>query len=128
MKIYITMKFKFWENKNEIEELSKFIRDSWHIDFCFIRDIENYKKIFNNSYELMLRAKEEIQNCDALLIDYDWPGTWRIVELWMAYALWKKVILIAKKWTFIKETIEWVTDLIIEYEKLEDIIQKLKNF
>jgi hypothetical protein len=37
----------------------------------FIRDIENYQKIFDNSFNLMKRAKEEIEKCDVLLIDFD---------------------------------------------------------
>lgn len=39
-------------------------------DFCFIRDVENYEKIFDDAFKLMQRAKEEIAQCDVLLIEY----------------------------------------------------------
>lgn len=128
MKIYITAKFKGLDNKDEIEKLCKLVKKSWFEDFCFIRDIENYQKTFENPYELMIKAKEEIEKCDALLINYDWAWNWRIVELWIAYAINKKIIIITKKWTQIKETIKWVSNLIIEYNNLEDIIKPLWKF
>jgi hypothetical protein len=33
--------------------------ENWQ-DFCFIRDVENYQKVFDNPKELMKRALEEI--------------------------------------------------------------------
>ncbi len=125
MKIYITAPFRNGENKKEIEELCSAVKQSGFEDFCFIRDIENYQKIFNDSHELMRRAKEEIEKCDALLIDYDGPGNGRIIELGIAYALNKKIFLITKKGTIVKDTVAGVADEIIEYEKLEDIIESL---
>ncbi|MFA5000869.1 MAG: nucleoside 2-deoxyribosyltransferase [Candidatus Paceibacterota bacterium] len=125
MKIYITAPFRNGDNKAEIEELCLVVRKSGFEDFCFIRDIENYQKVFNDPHELMQRAKAEIEKCDALLIDYDGPGNGRIIELGIAYALNKQIILIAKKGTKIKDTVAGVADKIIEYEKLEDIIEYL---
>jgi nucleoside 2-deoxyribosyltransferase len=121
MQIYITAPFKWIENKSEIENLCNVVKTSWFEDFCFIRDVEHYQKIFENSHELMQKAREEIEKCDALLIDFDGPASGRMIELGMAYALNKKIILIAKNNIIIKSTVEWVTDGIIRYEKLEDI-------
>ncbi len=125
MKIYITAPFRNGENKKEIEELCSVVKQSGFEDFCFIRDIENYQKIFNDSHELMRRAKEEIEKCDGLLIDYDGPGNGRIIELGIAYALNKKIFLITKKGTTVKDTVTGVADKIIEYENIEDIIKPL---
>lgn len=127
MKIYITAPFKGGDNKNEIEAMCAIIKKSGFEDFCFIRDVENYQKVFHNAHELMQRAKEEIEKCDALLIDFDGPASGRMIELGIAYALNKKVVLITKKGTIVKETVSGVTDGIIEYETLEDIIQPMSK-
>ncbi len=103
------------------------VRKSGFEDFCFIRDVENYEKVFDDAHELMERAKEEIAKCDVLLIEYDGPGHGRMVELGMAYAMSKKVVLITKEGTFVKETISGVTDKIIEYKNLEDIATPLSQ-
>lgn len=127
MKIYITARYKGSDNKNEIEDICQVVRRSGFEDFCFICDVENYQKIFNNGHELMQRSKDEIEKCDALLIDYDGPASGRMIELGMAYAMNKKIILIVKKGMFVKETVVGVADTIIEYEKLEEIIAPMSK-
>ena len=127
MKVYITAPFKNGENKAEIEHLCWLIKSSWFEDFCFIRDIEHYEKIFHDAHELMLRAKEEIEKCEVLLIDYDWPASGRMIELGIAYALGKKVILITSQDMEVKETVAGVADAIIYYETLEDIVKPLSD-
>ena len=127
MKIYITAPFKGKENKEEIEKMCTAVRASGFEDFCFIRDIENYQKIFSDAHELMKSAKEEIEKCDALLIDFDWPATGRMIELGIAYAMEKMIIVITKKDTKIKDTILGVIDKVIEYEELDDIIEPMKK-
>jgi nucleoside 2-deoxyribosyltransferase len=127
MKIYITAPFKGGDNKREIEELCALVKRSGFEDFCFIRDVEQYQKMFHDAHELMTRAREEIERCDALLIDFDGPASGRMIELGIAYALRKKVVLITKKGTFVKETVRGVTDGVIEYEMLEDIVDPMKQ-
>jgi nucleoside 2-deoxyribosyltransferase len=127
MKVYITASFKGSDNKEEIERICSLVKESGFEDFCFIRDVENYKKVFNDAHELMQRAKKEISECDALLIEYDGPGHGRMVELGIAYALDKKIILITKVGTLIKETILGVTDNVIEYKNIEDIVYPLSQ-
>lgn len=128
MKIFITASFKGKENKDEIEELCNIVKKSNFQDFCFIRDVENYEKMFFNPKELMLRAKEEISKCDALLIDLTNKPTGRAIEAGIAYTLNKKIITIFKKGTKLKDTSVGISDLLVEYEKIEDIIGPLKNF
>ncbi len=127
MKIFITAPFKGGDNRNEIDTMCAIIQKSGFKDFCFIRDVENYQKVFHSAHELMQRAKEEIEKCDALLIDFDGPASGRMIELGMAYALNKKVVLITKKGTFVKETVSGVTDGIIEYNTIEDIIEPMSE-
>ena len=77
--------------------------------------------------DLTAQTEEEISKCDALLIDFDWPASGRMVELWIAFAMKKKIILIAKKDIFVKETIVGVTDSVIQYNELEDIIEPMSK-
>jgi len=121
MKIYITAPFRDWENKDEVEYLCATIRKSGFEDYCFIRD----EKTFADEYEMMRKAKEKIEKCEALLMDYDGPTHGRMIELGIAYAINKKIVIITKKWTHIKDTIRGVSDSIIEYENIEDIIKPM---
>ena len=57
MKLFITASFKDGANKEEIENLCRIVNESGFKDFCFIRDIENYQKVFSDSSELMKKAK-----------------------------------------------------------------------
>src|SRR3989344_6271964 len=123
MKIFITS--SFGDSKENIERLCGIVRDAGFEDFSFIRDIEKYQKIFNNPKELMQRAREEIEKSEALLIDMTDKPTGRAIEAGIAYALGKKVIVIMKRGTQIKDTTRGVADLIIEYDNLEDISIKL---
>ncbi len=128
MRIFITATFKESKNKKEIEHLCSLVRDSGFEDFCFIRDVEHYQKTFTDPKELMSRVKKEIEKSDILLIDMsDIPTGGRAIEAGMAYALNKKIIILIKKGTTIKNTSIGISNYIIEYEKLEDIMLVLKN-
>lgn len=128
MKVFITATFKNGENKVEIERLCSLINSTGFEAFCFIRDVENYSKMFNDPKELMIRAKEEIEKCDLLLIDLTNKPTGRAYEAGMAYAFGKKVITIIKKGTELKDTTRGISDSIIEYDNLEDIVEPLKIY
>ena len=128
MKIFITANFQGDDNRLEIESLCRIVKSSGFKDFCFIRDVENYEKTFTDPKLLMQRAKEEINNADALLIDVTNKPTGRAIEAGIAYALNKQIIVIAKKGTNIKETTLGIADLVIEYEIIEDIVNFLKEW
>lgn len=125
MRIFITV--SFGESKEEIEQLCSLVKKAGFEDFCFVRDIEKYQKVFDNPKQLMQQAKEEIQKSDALLIDMSEKPTGRAIEAGIAYALNKKVIVIMKKGTQIKDTTRGIADEIIEYDKITDILPKLKQ-
>ncbi len=121
MKVFITASFKEGKNKDEIERLCLIVKNSGFSDFCFIRDVENYQKVFNDSKELMERARVEIEKCDVLLFDATEKSTGRAIEVGIAYSLRKKIIVIMKKERVIKDTLQGVADAIIEYREIEDI-------
>lgn len=127
MKVFITASFKNGENKKEIKQLCSIVRNSGFEDFCFIRDVENYQKIFDNPKELMDRARTEILNCDVLLFDATEKSTGRAIEVGIAFANQKKIIVIIKEATEIKDTLRGVADLVITYKVIADIQNDLKQ-
>jgi nucleoside 2-deoxyribosyltransferase len=128
MKIFITASFQGGNNKKEIEYLCELIQKAGFEDFCFIRDVEKYKKIFDNPQELMQQVKDEINKSDALLIDMTTKPIGRIIEAGIAFALNKKVIVIAKKGTQMEDTTKGISNLIIEYDVIGDIVTPLKKW
>ena len=126
MRVFITA--SFGSSKEEIKKLCLLVKSAGFEDFCFIRDVENYKKIFNDPKDLMQKAKQEIEKSDALLIDMTDKPTGRAIEAGIAYALGKKVIIIMKSGTKIKDTTKGISDLVVEYEQIQDIVPKIKDF
>jgi len=126
-RVFITASFKNGANREEIEQLCSIVREAGFDDFCFIRDVENYQKVFNDPQELMRRTTEEIQKSDFLLLDLTEKPTGRAVEAGIAYALDKGVIVIAQKGTQIKDTTRGIASAVIEYERIEGIIPELRK-
>jgi len=126
-RIFITASFEGGKNREEIEKLCELVRSAGFEDFCFIRDIEHYQKIFNNPVELMKRAKEEIEKSDYLLIDMTEKSTGRAIEVGIAYALGKKVVVIMKRGTQIKDTTRGISRAVIEYNTIDEIVDPLSQ-
>ena len=128
MKIYITAHFKEDENKAEIEQLCDLVHEAGFEDFCFIRDIDHYKKVFDDPRELMTRAKSEVLRCDALWIDFATSSTARVIETGIAFGAGKKIIVLVKKGIQLKDTAKGVADKIIEYDDITEIVEPLREF
>jgi nucleoside 2-deoxyribosyltransferase len=126
-RVFITASFQNGKNRTEIEKLCALVKQAGFNDFCFIRDVEHYQKIFDNPKELMLRARKEISNCDILLIDITGKPTGRAYEAGIAYALGKEIVVIAKKGTNIKDTSKGIATKVIEYNQIEDIVSQLRQ-
>ncbi len=125
--MFITVSFQGNDNKKEIDQLCSLVKEAGFDDFCFIRDVENYQHVFDNPKDLMKRALKEIKNSDWLLIDMTDKPTGRAIEAGIAFALNKKIVVIMKKGTIIKDTVIGISEKIIEYENINDILPKLKN-
>ena len=129
MKIYVTARFKGEANKTEIEKLCLAVRDSGMEDFCFIRDVENYQKTFNNPNDLWERSLFEIKSCDALLIDVsDVPTGGRVIEAGIAYALGLPVFVIAKTGLPCKDIFVGIATEVIFYDEYTGITPPLVKF
>lgn len=125
MRCYVTSSFE--DSREEIEELCSIVKSAGFEDFSFIRDVENYQKVFDNPKDLMERSEDEIKESDALLIDMTDKPTGRAIEAGMAYSLDKKIIAIMKRGTQIKDTTRGIADVIVEYNVIEDISDGLKE-
>lgn len=125
MRLYVTATFKGADNRAEIERLCKLVRQAGWEDFCFARDVEGWKHVFDDPGTLMQRSLREIMVADALLLDMTTQPTGRAIEAGMAYATGRRVIVIMQRGTPIKDTVRGVADAIIEYETLEDIVAPL---
>jgi len=129
VKIYITARFKGNENKEELEELCEAVKASGMEDFCFIRDVENYQKIFEEPKFLWNRAKFELKKCDALLVDVtDAPSDGRIAEAGMAYAIGLPIFVIVKNNVEYKPLFSGIATKIITYDKYQDITEPLAEY
>lgn len=129
MKVYIAARFKGDENRPEIEALCGAVRTAGMNDFCFIRDVENYRHTFDDPQELWQRAYDEILACDAFLIDVsDNPTGGRMIEAGIAYALKKRVFVVVKKGVSYKGLFDGISSTVIEYETYKDLSKSLKKF
>lgn len=126
-KMFITVSFRGDENKAEVEKLCELVNASGWIDFCFVRDVEKYQKIYTDPKDLMKRAIDEIRKADALLIDLSDKSTSRAIEAGMAYALGKEVIVVCKAGTMVKDPVKGIAVKVIEYENIEDIVDELTS-
>lgn len=130
MKVYITYQFKdadLEELKDKLEELSKAIVEStgWK-PFIFFRDIQNWQKGTMDINEVVRRAMEEIEKCDAILVEASEKARGPYFEAGYAKALNKKVIVIHKEGTE-ANFLEALADIKIVYKDLEDLREKLKK-
>ena len=128
MKLFITHTFKGNENKSEIENLCNLVNQSGWQDFSFIRDVENFQKKFQNSKTLMSTARQAITECDALLFDLSDPSVGKGIELGIAYRLGKKIIIIKKPDTEIRNTVIGCADLVIDYTDISQITKPLSEY
>ena len=130
MKVYVTTRFKGSnENKQEIEHLCFAVHDAGMQDFSFIRDVENYQKVFDDPKDLWSRSLEEIEKCEALLIDVsDHPSGGRVIEVGIAYALHKPVFVVVKNGMEYKDVYNGVAALVIRYDSYQDITDALKEY
>ncbi len=125
MRLYITATYKGHANRTDVEHLCDLVARSGWEDFCFIRDVENWQKVFDDPRDLMQRSLETIRDSDALLLDLTHKPTGRAYEAGIAFALGKRIILIMQRGTALKDTSRGIADAIIAYDSLEEIVEPL---
>lgn len=129
MKLFVAARFKGDENKIDIENLCRIVHRAGFEEFCFIRDVEKYQRdVFSDSCELMVRAKRELLECDALLIDVsDNPAGGRAIEAGIAFGH-NKPVIISKRGTQVSTPMSGIASAVIVYDEIEDIQLPLEVF
>jgi hypothetical protein len=128
MKIYVTARFKGLENKADIEALCAAVRHAGHQDYCFIRDVEHYQKVFNTPKEVWDRTKLELKTCEALLIDIsDNPSGGRVIEAGMAFALDMPIYVAVHLGIDYKPVYDGIATKVITYSSLAEITAGLQQ-
>lgn len=129
MKVYISGRFTGEAGKKDIQGLSAAVKDAGMQDFCFVRDIEHYKRVAGSQKDRWQKVYDELSACDALLVDVsNNPSGKSVIEVGMAYALRKPVIAALKQGTLYEQLFDGVTATVIEYKNYKDIIKPLKKF
>lgn len=124
-RLFITASFKGDLNKKAIESLCGIVDNAGFESFCFIRDVENYKPIFDSDKKLMISATSEIAKSDALLLQIDGSPTGRLIEAGIAYALNKPIITISTDDVPLKKTVKGITTIFIKYHSNEELEKEL---
>jgi nucleoside 2-deoxyribosyltransferase len=122
MKIFVTSKFDGSLPK-DTQNVIKVLEEEGFETRCFVRDYPPYQDF----EKMMVDVTKEIKNCDALIIDMSEKSTGRTIELGIAYALGKMIIVIVKSGTRVKETVIGVADAIIEYDNLDNLKGKINK-
>lgn len=129
MKVYVTARFKGKENKAEIDELCSAVKAAGMTDVCFVRDVEHYKHTFDDPKDLWARVYDEINACEAILIDVtDHPTGGRLVEAGMAFALKKRIFIVMRRGTEYKDVLNGIASTVIEYETHKHLTKELKKY
>jgi nucleoside 2-deoxyribosyltransferase len=129
MRVYIAARFKRKENRLEIEQLCRAVRASGMQDFCFIRDLENYQKTFDNPKDLWEKSLLELAKSDSFLMDVsDCPTGGRIAEAGIAYALKKPIFVIARNGVKVKDVFLGLADCVMYYSDLDEVTLQLKRY
>ena len=129
MKVYITTYFRGKPDRQKIRELSAAVRDAEMDEMWFVRDIEHYKHTFDNPKEKWEKMYDEIGASDLVLIDVsDGTNSRRAVELGVALALRKSVIITVRRGVEYKKVFTEIASTVIEYETYKDITQQLKKY
>lgn len=93
------------------------------------KDIDNYGKIKMNSHLFWEKIVGEIRNSDIFVVDMKNIGTGfgRVIEVGIAKALNKKVIILYPPRFKTDECLEEIADKIISYKDLNELRKKLNK-
>jgi len=131
MKLFIAHKFRGVnrvELKKKLEIIISILEKKGYQTFSYFRDKENWKPKSFPQGRVIKEAFGEIKKCDAILcfVNSKELSEGMSLETGFAKALNKKIILvISKKYSF--PTLEAISDKIIRFNDLDDLIKKLSN-
>jgi hypothetical protein len=121
--IFVSYK-QSWVSNEELDYNLGYIRDNfnklWFKSLIYYFDDNSDLP----AKELDKRFLENIKKSDIFIsfLNYSEKSEWQLLELWMAYSLWKRIILIVNN--SIKDNYflaYWTSNSIIYFDKLENL-------
>jgi len=127
-KIFIAGPWRQKKYQLILEHIRKILEEIGYKTFVGAKDVDNYGKIRMSRHLFWKRIVNEIKNSDVLIVDMKNVGTGfgRVIEVGIAKAFNKKVILLYPSKFKTDECLEEVADKIISYKNLDDLQKKLK--
>jgi hypothetical protein len=98
MKIFLSYK-QTWVSQEELDKnlwiIKDIAHDNWDKSFIYYLNWE----VNTNSKEINKKALENITKSDLIIwfINHSEKSEWQLLELWMSYALWKKILILVNK-------------------------------
>ncbi len=126
-KIYVAYK-QTWVSDDELQKnlgfLKKEIESLWNETFIYYFDWQADLPV----WEFVYKFYEEIKNSDLFFcfINHKKKSEWQLLELWMAYSLWKKIILLINE--KVKDDyylIYWMADHVFYFKNLRKDFPKI---
>ncbi len=115
MKIYISHSSKY----NYINKIYEPIKKS--------NIAKLHSLIFPHEQKEIVNTKEIISNCNLLIADVSLPSTGQGIELGWANSKNIPIICMYEKGSKPSSSVKFLTDLFIEYENAEDMVNKLEH-
>lgn len=72
-----------------------------------------------------IETKDIIRDCDLVVAEVSFPGTGQGIELGWANATYVSIICFYKPGSKISDSLQYVTDTIVEYDSVETMIKKI---
>jgi len=128
-KIFIAGPWRQKEHQIILESIRKILEKIGYKTVIGAKDIDNYGEIRIAGDLFWQKIVNKIKNSDILMADMRKVGTGfgRVIEVGIAKAFNKKVILLYPPKFKTDECLEEAADKIIFYKNLDDIREKLKN-
>ena len=90
--------------------------------------IKNHTFFLPHDSDKIINSKELISNCDLVIAEISLPSIGQGIELgWADYAK-TPILCICKKGTTISSSLKFITNNIVIYENVEDMINKIADF
>lgn len=122
-KIFISYDFSKKDDFSDFhQQLTKFLKKEGNSVYSFVFD--NHQK-FKNHQDMMSQALKKIQECDILIAELSNKKIGIGIEVGYAKALKKYIIYIRKQNSKYSTTVGGISDLIIEYKDITDLIKKI---
>ena len=136
MKIYVAYKHLGEDEarlKMILEDVAEEIRQLGHESFIYLRDIQKWGEVTHNltPRQLILKAFEQLNRCDAILVivDCSEKSEGMLLEIGYAKALGKKILLAVDK--SLDENclrfVRGIADCTIEFNEVSDLKDQIKS-